>query len=231
VWSGRPFAVVLAHGRPQVAPISLQWSHAVALLPPRPVTWLRHECADEDVWHLYGVLTWLGAFNDPGAGAAPPVIFLTSRAMHSHLNLRKCIKYYGPGVEPGGNRLPSRRTANEYMAFRALLGHRQDCVKRVRHAAQYGGGCGVAARGVDLRVSISAPLCARARPSPVLVVGGCEFSGDRFPRFDTRPVALCTQVISRLSGGPSACARAKPRAEHPGVYSDCAVDVDPHVEQ
>jgi hypothetical protein len=191
----------------------------------------RRVCRRRPLARIRRFLTWLGAFNDPGAGAIPPMILLTSRAVHSRLNRRKRIKYYSPGVEPGGNRLPSSRTADEDMAFRALLGRRQNCVKRVRHVSQYGYGCSGAARGAGVRVSTSVPLCARARPSPGVVVGGCEFSGERFPRLDTRPVALCTQAISRLLGGPSASSRAKARAEHPGVYPDRVVDVDPHVEQ
>src|SRR5262252_2827553 len=86
-------------------------------------------------WRLCRVLTWLAAFNDPGTGTAPPVIFMTSRAVHTHLDSWKRIKYYGRGVEPGGNRSPSSRTANEDIAFRALWGRRQDRVKRVMHFA------------------------------------------------------------------------------------------------
>jgi hypothetical protein len=105
-----------------------------------------------DAGRRSAALARLGTFNDPGTGAAPPVIFVTSRAVHSHLNFWKCIKYHGPGVEPSGNRSSSSRTANEDVAFRALLGCRQDCVKRVRHVHQCGYGCSGAARGVDLRV-------------------------------------------------------------------------------
>ena len=57
-------------------------------------------------------------------------MFLTSRAVHTHFDFWKRIKYDGRGVEPGGNRLPDRRTTNEDVAFRVLWGWRQDCVKR-----------------------------------------------------------------------------------------------------
>jgi hypothetical protein len=49
-------------------------------------------------------------------------------------------------------------------------------------------------------------------------------SGDCFLGVAARPVALCSQAISSLSGGLSASDRAEPRAEHPGVNSDCVVD-------
>jgi hypothetical protein len=55
----------------------------------------------------------LGAFNDPGHGAVPPVVFLTSRAVHTHLDFWKRIKHYGPDVEAGGNRLPRGRASDE----------------------------------------------------------------------------------------------------------------------
>ena len=44
------------------------------------------------------------------------------------------------------------------------------------------------------------------------------------PGVDARPVALCSQAISSLSAGLTASDRAEPRAEHPGVNSDCVVD-------
>jgi hypothetical protein len=42
-----------------------------------------------------------------------------------------------------------------------------------------------------------------------------------------RPVALRSQVIRHRLGGLGTPARAKARTEHPGVNSDCVIDVDP----
>jgi hypothetical protein len=62
-----------------------------------------------------------GAFDDPGPGATPPVIFVTSR-VHTHFDFGKRVKYHGSGVEAGGNRLPRSRTPNEDVPFDAALG-------------------------------------------------------------------------------------------------------------
>ena len=55
-----------------------------------------------------------------------------------------------------------------------------------------------------------------------------QFSGDRFPGSDGRPVALRAQVISRLEGGLGTPSRAKARAKHPGINSHCVINIDPH---
>jgi hypothetical protein len=65
---------------------------------------------------------WLSTFDDPSLGAVPPVIFLTSRAVHTYFDFWKRMKYHGPGVEAGGNRLPRGRTPNEDVAFDVVLG-------------------------------------------------------------------------------------------------------------
>jgi hypothetical protein len=49
-----------------------------------------------------------------------------------------------------------------------------------------------------------------------------------FPGFDARAIALRSKVISHLLSGLSTSVRAEPRAEHPCVYSEGVVDVDPH---
>jgi hypothetical protein len=49
-------------------------------------------------------------------------VFLTSRAVRTHFDFWKCIKYHGPGVEAGGDRLSRSWTPNEDVAFDAVLG-------------------------------------------------------------------------------------------------------------
>jgi hypothetical protein len=71
---------------------------------------------------VYAALTWFGARDDPGSSAVPPVILLTSRAVHRHFDFWKRIKYHGPGVEAGGNRSPRGRTPNEDVAVDAVFG-------------------------------------------------------------------------------------------------------------
>ena len=83
---------------------------------------------------------WSGAFNNPGHGAVPPVVLLTSRAVHTHLDFGKCIKHHCPGVEAGRNRLPRGRAADEDVAFDVVLGQRQDRVERIGHVAPSGRG-------------------------------------------------------------------------------------------
>jgi hypothetical protein len=65
-----------------------------------------------------------GAFNDPGRGAVPPVIFSTSGAVHAHFDFWKRTKYHGPGVETRGNWLTGGWTANEDVACLAVFGRR-----------------------------------------------------------------------------------------------------------
>jgi hypothetical protein len=82
----------------------------------------RHSCDASEVRRLRSVLTWLSAFDDPGPGAVPPVIFAASRAVHKHFDFWKCIKYHATGVEPGGDGLAGYRTSNEDVASDAVLG-------------------------------------------------------------------------------------------------------------
>ena len=93
-----------------------------------------------------------GAFNDPGHSAVPPVVFSTSRAMHTRLDFWKRTKHHCSGVEASGNRLPRGRASDEDVACCAVFRRRHDCVERVRHVAECGCGHGFAARPVDLRV-------------------------------------------------------------------------------
>ena len=67
-------------------------------------------------------LTWRGAFDDPRSGAVPRMIFVTSRAAHTHFDFRKCTKYHRVGVEARGNWLPRGRTENEDVAFDSVFG-------------------------------------------------------------------------------------------------------------
>ena len=67
-------------------------------------------------------LTWRGAFDDPRSGAVPRMIFVTSRAAHTHFDFRKCMKYHRVGVEARGNWLPRGRTENEDVAFDSVFG-------------------------------------------------------------------------------------------------------------
>jgi hypothetical protein len=99
---------------------------------------------------LRSVLTWLSAFDDPGPGAVPPVVLLTSRAVHTHLDFWKCVKHHGPGVEASGNWLPRGWASDEDVAF-DVAGRRQDCVERVGHIVKSGRGHGFAARPEDVR--------------------------------------------------------------------------------
>ena len=83
--------------------------------PPWLATWVTQTRSAID-------LTWLSAFDDPGPGAVPPVVFLTSRATHTHFDFWKCVKYHGPGVETCGNWLTGGWAPNEDVALDAILG-------------------------------------------------------------------------------------------------------------
>ena len=69
------------------------------------------------------------AFDDPGLGAIPGMIFLTGGATHTHFNVWKCIKNHSSGVKASGNRSARSRTSNEYVASHASSLCRQDRFK------------------------------------------------------------------------------------------------------
>jgi hypothetical protein len=71
---------------------------------------------------VYAALTWFGARDDPGSSAVPPVIFLTSRAAHTHFNVWERIENHSFGVEPGRDGLAGCRTPNEDVAVDAVFG-------------------------------------------------------------------------------------------------------------
>jgi len=91
-----------------------------------------------------------------------------------------------------------------------------------KHVATCGHGYRFAARAAEVQGG-----CFGACYAPGL--DRVRFSGDRFPNFNSRAITLSSQAVSRLSGSLSACDRAEPRAEHPGVDLDCVVDIDPHM--
>jgi len=72
----------------------------------------------------------------PRPWCSPTSSLFDTRAVHTHLDSRKCTKYHGPGVD----RLSRSWTPNEDVAFDAVLGRRQDCVERVGRLALYGSG-------------------------------------------------------------------------------------------
>ena len=74
------------------------------------------------IMYEYAIDRNSGQFDDPGSGAVPPVVFLTSRAVHPHFDFWKCIKYHGPGVETRGNWLIGGWTPNEDVVFDAAFG-------------------------------------------------------------------------------------------------------------
>jgi hypothetical protein len=148
--------------------------------------------------------------------------------VHTHFNVWERIEHYGVGVETGGNRLAGGWTPNEDVAFHAVSGRRQDRFKRIGHVAECGCGYSLAARPVYIEVG---RFDAATRPNSMALGafgGQSQFGCDRFPDLDTGPIRLRSQVIGCLLSGLSTSDRAKTRAKHFSVNSDCIVDFNPH---
>jgi hypothetical protein len=65
----------------------------------------------------FAVLIWWGTFDNPSLGAIPPVILLTSGAVHTYFCFWKCMKYHV--LKPGNRRSVAAFIDGRAHGFRA----------------------------------------------------------------------------------------------------------------